>query len=70
MFVITVFKIGKIDKTAAIITLTLGIITVIALYYLRPEGAFLIIMLWLLVPVFLKKFLDFIRKKLNSKERV
>ncbi len=59
-----VFDIDKIDKTAAIISILMGIITVLILIYLTPEGAFLIIILWLFVPAFIKKIVDLFKRVL------
>jgi len=49
------------SKKAVAIAVIFGIISVIILAYLKAQGIFLIIMLWILVPVFIKKIADRIK---------
>jgi len=61
-----VFKIDlhKLDKTAILIGVTFGIVTILALIYLQVQEAFMVVMLWLIIPVVIKKLIDFFKKVL------
>ncbi len=60
------FKIDlhKLDKTAILIGVTFGIVTILALIYLQVQEAFMVVMLWLIIPVVIKKLIDFFKKVL------
>jgi len=59
-----VYKIDlhKVDKTTVLIVVILGIITIFAIIYLQVQEAFLVVMLWLIIPVLVKKLIDFFKK--------
>lgn len=46
------------SKKAVAIAVIFGIISIIILTYLKAQGIFLIIMIWILVPVLIKKVSD------------
>jgi len=52
----------KIDKTAILIGVIFGIVTILALIYLQVQEAFMVVLLWLLIPVIIKKLVDFLKK--------
>ncbi len=52
----------KIDKTAVLIAVIFGAVTILALIYLQVQTAFMVVMLWLIIPVILKKLVDFFKK--------
>ena len=58
------FKIDlhKLDKTAILIGVTFGIVTILALIYLQVQEAFMVVMLWLIIPVLVKKLINFLKK--------
>jgi len=45
----------KIDITAALIGIAFGIVTIIALVFLRVQEAFIIVLFWLLIPLLIKE---------------
>ncbi len=47
-----------IHKKAVIISLLFGVLSTAVLIYLKPQGVFLILILWILVPVLIKKGYD------------
>lgn len=47
-----------IDKKGAVIGIIFGVISIIILIFLKAQGVFLVIILWMLVPVSIKKLLD------------
>ncbi|MFW5928097.1 MAG: hypothetical protein ACOCSL_02755 [Thermoplasmatota archaeon] len=49
---------NPVHKKTVLIGIIFGVISVVILSYLKVQGAFLIIILWMLVPVFIKKILD------------
>jgi len=59
-----VFKIDlhKLDKTAILIGVTFGIVTILALIYLQVQEAFMVVMLCLIIPVLVKKLINFLKK--------
>lgn len=50
-----------VHKKGVLIAVVFGIISVIILTYLQAQGVFLIITLWILVPVIIKLFINKIR---------
>ncbi len=58
------FKIDlhKLDKTAILIGVTFGIVTILALIYLQVQEAFMVVMLCLIIPVLVKKLINFLKK--------
>ncbi|MFO7991676.1 MAG: hypothetical protein R6U61_05215 [Thermoplasmata archaeon] len=51
-------QVKPVDKKAASIALMFGIISIILLILLKAQGVFLIILIWMLVPVLIKQFRD------------
>lgn len=56
----------KIDKTAAFIGVVFGIVTIIALIYLRIQEAFIVVLFWLILPVIFKKIVTFVKNFLKE----
>ena len=54
-----------VDRRTVIIATVFGIISVVLLILLEAQGVFLVIILWMLVPVFIKKAVD----RLKNPER-
>ncbi len=52
----------KIDLTAALIGIAFGIVTILALVFLRVQEAFIIVLFWLLIPLLIKRFIGFLKK--------
>lgn len=52
---------SKIDRKVALIAVIFGIISVLILSVLKVQGVIAVLMLWLLAPVLIKKFLDKLR---------
>ncbi len=52
-----------IDKKAVSIAVIFGVISIVLLILLKAQGVFLIILIWMLVPVLFKKFKDRFFKK-------
>ncbi|MFW6065062.1 MAG: hypothetical protein ACOC8Y_05755 [Candidatus Natronoplasma sp.] len=52
----------KVDKTAVLIAVIFGIVTILALIYLQVQEAFLVVMLWLIIPVIVKKLIGLFKK--------
>ncbi len=50
-----------IDITAALIGIIFGIVTILALIYLRIQEAFIIVLFWLIIPVLLKRLVEFMK---------
>ena len=50
-----------VHKKGVLIAVVFGIISVIILTYLKVQGVFLIIMIWILVPVMIKLFINKIK---------
>ncbi|MFO8109377.1 MAG: hypothetical protein R6U17_02480 [Thermoplasmata archaeon] len=50
-----------VDKKTVMIAAVFGVISIILLILLKADGIFLIIILWMLVPVILKKMIDKIK---------
>jgi|GEM_PF-4674203 len=52
----------RVHRNTAIIAIIFAIISIILLILLEVEGIFLVIIMWMLVPVFIKKIIDRLRK--------
>ncbi|MEF8836096.1 MAG: hypothetical protein V5A76_08075 [Candidatus Thermoplasmatota archaeon] len=52
----------NIDKTAVLIGVIFGIVTILALIYLQVQAAFMVVMLWLIIPVIIKRLIEFFKK--------
>ncbi len=55
---IGLLKVHKLNKICVIIVLVFGVIATVLLVYLEVQNVYPVLLLWILVPVLIKKLVD------------